>query len=198
MVWPLSKTLQQFLTKLNVVLSYDSANPNELKFIFTQKPVLKCWQFLIHNCLKLKDEKTFVNLYHRILVSYKKIIIISCQATKRHGIKLTRALWSSWTQVPLCPPTLVCRKKKNSSKVFMSCILKYKLKQLIIVVAVVQSLSHVQLFCNPMNCNPPGSSVLWISQARILEWVAISFFRGSSGPRDQTQVSCIGKQILYH
>ena len=37
-----------------------------------------------------------------------------------------------------------------------------------------------------------------ISQARVLEWVAISFSRGSSRPRDQTLVSCIGRWILYH
>ena len=42
-----------------------------------------------------------------------------------------------------------------------------------------------------MDCNPPGSSVRGISQARILGWVAISFSRGSSQPRDQTHVSCI-------
>ena len=35
-------------------------------------------------------------------------------------------------------------------------------------------------------------------QARMLEWVAISFSRGYSRPRDQTCVSCIGRQILYH
>ena len=34
--------------------------------------------------------------------------------------------------------------------------------------------------CDPMNCSPPGSSVYGILQARILEWVAISFSRGSS------------------
>ena len=44
----------------------------------------------------------------------------------------------------------------------------------------------------------PGSSVHGISQARILEWVAISFSRGSSWPSDRTRVSCIGRQILYH
>ena len=48
-----------------------------------------------------------------------------------------------------------------------------------------------------MDCIPPGSSVYWISQTKILEWVAISFFRGSSPPRDQTRVFCIGRQILY-
>ena len=40
-------------------------------------------------------------------------------------------------------------------------------------------------------CSPPGSSVHGILQARILEWVAIPFSRGSSSPRDQTQVSCV-------
>ena len=44
--------------------------------------------------------------------------------------------------------------------------------------------------CDPMDCSPPGSSVHEIFQARILEWVAISFSRGSSQPRDWTQVSC--------
>ena len=42
---------------------------------------------------------------------------------------------------------------------------------------------------DPMDCSLPGSSVHGISQARILEWVAIPFSRGSSWPRDQTQVS---------
>ena len=42
-----------------------------------------------------------------------------------------------------------------------------------------------------MDCCPPGSSVHGILQARILEWVAIPLSRGSSQPRDQTQVYCI-------
>ena len=45
--------------------------------------------------------------------------------------------------------------------------------------------------CDPMNCSPPGSSVHGILQARILEWLSIPFSKGSSWPRDQTQVSCI-------
>ena len=43
--------------------------------------------------------------------------------------------------------------------------------------------------CDPMDYSSPGSSVHGISQARILEWVAISFSRGSSWPRDGTQSS---------
>ena len=45
--------------------------------------------------------------------------------------------------------------------------------------------------CDPVDGSPPGSSVHGILQARILEWVAISFSRGSSRPRDRTQVSHI-------
>ena len=44
---------------------------------------------------------------------------------------------------------------------------------------------------------PPNSSVHWTSQARILEWVAISFSKASSPPRDQTH-TCISRWILYH
>ena len=60
-----------------------------------------------------------------------------------------------------------------------------------------QSLSPIQL-CNPLDCSPPGSSVHGILQARILEWVAISFSRGSSRPRDRTRLSCISRWVLYH
>ena len=45
--------------------------------------------------------------------------------------------------------------------------------------------------CDPVDCSPPGFSVHGILQARILEWVAFSFSRRSSQPRDWTQVSYI-------
>ena len=45
--------------------------------------------------------------------------------------------------------------------------------------------------CDPMDCSSSGSSVHGILQARVLEWVAISFFRASSQPCDRTQVSCL-------
>ena len=57
---------------------------------------------------------------------------------------------------------------------------------------IVKSLSRVQPFVTPWTVySPPGSSVHGILQARILEWVAISVSRGSSQPRDRTQVSHI-------
>ena len=54
------------------------------------------------------------------------------------------------------------------------------------------------ILLRPHGLYPPGSSVHWISQARIPEWVVNSFSRGSSRPRDQTRVSCIGRWIPYH
>ena len=59
----------------------------------------------------------------------------------------------------------------------------------------------VCIFTDPLDCSLPGSSVYGISQARILEGVAISSFRGSSEPRDGASVSCgsrSGRWILYH
>ena len=62
--------------------------------------------------------------------------------------------------------------KSQSIKAFHACMLSY--------------FSHVRLsLCDPMECSPPDSSVHGILQARILEWVATSFSRGSSWSRDQ-------------
>ena len=51
-------------------------------------------------------------------------------------------------------------------------------------------------FCVPVDHSLSGSSVHGISQARVLEWVTISFSRGSSWPRGWTYVSCIGRQLF--
>ena len=66
---------------------------------------------------------------------------------------------------------------------------------------VVCVYSIVSDFLRPMQDSPPGSSVHGIFQARILEWVAISFSRGSFQLRDRTHISLhllIGRRILYH
>ena len=58
-------------------------------------------------------------------------------------------------------------------------------------------LSRVWL-CNLMDCTPPDSSVHGISQARVLEWAAISFSRESFWTRDWTYISYMGRLILYY
>ena len=52
--------------------------------------------------------------------------------------------------------------------------------------------------CDSMDCSLPGSSVHGISQARILEWIVISFFRVSSKPWDGTHLSCFAGRFFYH
>ena len=71
----------------------------------------------------------------------------------------------------------------NGSIIFISVTHK-----LLFYCSVVQLCPNL---CDPVDCSPPGSSVHGISQARILEWVDIPFSRGSSQPRDRTQVSRI-------
>ena len=79
---------------------------------------------------------------------------------------------------------------------------KKKVSQTLIVslhAACSVTLSSLTLW-DPMDCSSPGSTIHEIFQARILEWVAMPFSRGSSQPRDQTHisyVSCIGRSILY-
>ena len=70
-------------------------------------------------------------------------------------------------------------KKKDYWYLYCSCEVKVKL------------LSCVRLFATPIDCSLPGFSIHGIFQASVLEWVAISFPKGSSFPRDQTQVSHI-------
>ena len=81
-----------------------------------------------------------------------------------------------------------------------NCILKYCINDIFtgwVSITCLESESESEVtqscptLCHPVDCRPPGSSVHGISQARVLEWAAISFSRGSSQPRDRTQVSFI-------
>ena len=68
-------------------------------------------------------------------------------------------------------------------------MIKQEMARLNINIIGISELSEVvaqsrPTLCNPVDCSPPGSSVHGILQARILEWVAVSFSRGSSQPRD--------------
>ena len=62
------------------------------------------------------------------------------------------------------------------------------------------SISLCLTLWDPMGCRPPGSPVHGLLQARILEWVAVPFSRGSSPPKDQTHPKGLPncRQILYH
>ena len=61
----------------------------------------------------------------------------------------------------------------------------------IYVCMCAKSLQSCPTLCDAMDCSPPGSSVHGIFLARILEWVGISFSRGSFQPKDSTLISCV-------
>ena len=126
------------------------------------------------------------------------------------GLPDKHSLHVCWTPPSL--ESLVCescqqpRRKNTQQRIYLNII--FRRRQLTIssfmaltsVLVAVCAQSRPTL-CNSRDYSPPGSSAHGISQARILEWVAISSSRGSSQPRDRTHVSCgssSGKQILYH
>ena len=75
----------------------------------------------------------------------------------------------------------------------------------ILILYQIDSLQYITqsclTHCGPMGGSPPGSFVHGIFHAKILEWVAISYSRGSSQPKDQNCISfnsCIGRQIFFY
>ena len=97
--------------------------------------------------------------------------------------------------IPLCVAATTCltgvpRKNTKCSeyRVLITCqVFDLIVPFYLVYVSVTQSCPTLQ---HP-DSSPPGSSVHGIFQARILEWVAISFSRGSSQPRGQTSISCV-------
>ena len=116
---------------------------------------------------------------------------VSAQQKNRHKRKDRK--WSSKQMAPkrkLCGHTCIGQsrlqlEKRNEVKDGRYIMIKGTSHQEDITVVNRSTL------CDPMDCSPPGSSVHGIPQSRLLEWVAISFSKGSSQPRDQTWVSCI-------
>ena len=92
-------------------------------------------------------------------------------------------MWRLWI------PKLSIPVSWYSSFLLVFCPLKKKVK--------VLGTQSCQTLWDPMDCSPPGSSIHGILQARILEWVAIPFSRGSFWPRDQTCVSRIAGRFFF-
>ena len=87
--------------------------------------------------------------------------------------------------------TELCYSRIDSLNVLYCCLIKLLHSEWVSEVA-----QSCLTLCDPVDCSPPGSYVHGILQARILEWVAISFSRGSSQPRDRTQVSLIAGRLF--
>ena len=74
--------------------------------------------------------------------------------------------------------------------------IQHRNKNCVCVCVCVLVIQSCLTLCNPMNYAPPDFSVHGILQARILEWIAIPFSRGSSQPRDRILVSCIAGRFF--
>ena len=93
-----------------------------------------------------------------------------------------RVLWSEMESILQCSCLLPFWKNMQEN-----------LKEAVLLCLVTQSCLTL---CDPMDCSPPGFSVHGILQARMLEWVAMPSSRGSSQPRDRTQVSYISGRFF--
>ena len=124
-----------------------------------------------------------------------------------HTIKVEQGWWvnakvrhdiQSWTvlvrTVELSPYTTSPYKSRLRNKWCQSLWEREKERKC----ACVLNHSVLSTLCDLMEGSLPGSSVHRIFQARIPEWVAISYSRGFSWPRDWTQISCMSRGILYH
>ena len=101
------------------------------------------------------------------------------------GLKIYSACPRPTEQDPVSPTVSLSHQEDSISLLSLSC-------------RKSEVLQSCLTLCDPMDCSLPDSSVHGIFQARILEWVAISFSRGSSQPRDRTQVSCIaGRHFTF-
>ena len=135
------------------------------------------------------------------------------------------AMWDSWAQRPCCPPFLVGKTPASMAFSDFQSAEQFLIKgeaasklseaeahqkrpttsdpaRHSLILSATPPLWNCRqktlTLCEPMDCSPPGSSVHGVLQARILEWVAISFCRGSSRPRNRTWVSCTSRWVLYH
>ena len=130
---------------------------------------------------QIMDKIYFPFKYHREKNLMKMIVIHWCP----------EGLWYQDDLVPwIFPNSLKMHIDGLRAHVYMQLIQRITLN-----CCCLLAQSYLTL-CDPMDCGLPGSSVRDISQARILEWVAISFSRGSSWSRDQTHVSCLAGRFF--
>ena len=164
-----------------------------------------CWKPSINRCTQARATHTKMHIYitehmhtHTVIHAYTVLptLIHVC----------TRRLSSTCTRVQPCPCTQCTNIHmvgwpKRLDRLFCAILWRNPIQRWTHVL-VCRCCCLVVKLCptlwDPMDCSPPGSSVHGILPARIPEWVAISYSKASSQPRDRTHVSCIGRQILYH
>ena len=126
--------------------------------------------------LEIRD---YVSMYHQDLPE-------CLQAYRRHAIQYGFHRWMDGYEWKTS-----CQLSNNLGKQNLSHLRKDRFGAAFPSSSSLPFAQSCPTLCDPMDSNLPGSAVHGIFQARILEWAAISFSRGSSQPRDRTRVSCI-------
>ena len=136
---------------------------------------VKCWRWHVHKLLVgaqidavLQDSNLTLGYEFNIDKTLKIVLLLGLQYPQVNNYSLTNPQRGIYKFVHTILPELIRK------LVTQSC----------------------RTLCDPMDCSPPGSSVLGILQARILEWIAISLSRGSSWARNRTQVSSIAGRLF--
>ena len=112
---------------------------------------------------------------------------------RAQSLKTPRTAHHNWAQLKASPHFLAHFVQHLSPNCSHRCFYHLRLKMALSGQQSTQCVctQSCPTLCSLMDFTPPGSSVHRISQARILEWVAICSSKGSSWPRDQTSVSCL-------
>ena len=130
------------------------------------------------------DEERYTKEFENQVFPISSFISILCRVTALLGCNRQcnfgshRKTWETWVLNPVLLPLSQWDMELGLMSVSPFPVVRVKVAQLCLTL------------CDPMDCSPPGSSVHGILQARILEWVAIPFSRGSYQPRNPTRVSC--------
>ena len=151
------------------------------------------WGKVIHFSIKKKSSKlifeswlSFCETFYWSIVAFNVVLFSPVQQSESAiCIHISPLFWIS------CPFS----HRRALSRV--PCGIQYVLFSYLFYVVVVEWISHVWLLETPWTVGP-GSSVHGISQARILVWVAISFSRGSSWPRDCTWDFCLSGRFFTY
>ena len=136
-------------------------------------------------CMLIYGLKPYpILLFGEILLRERSSVVFLLSASNKSLLPPKFGLDVSFGSVPTKRWTQFSGNRRNAT---MSC--------------VMHACQSCPILWDLIDYSPPGSSVHGILQAGILEWVVISFSRGSSQPSDRTHiswVSCIGRQILYY
>jgi len=166
---------------------------------------LKKFHTIFHSyCTNLHSHQQWLSLFPTSLVF---LMIVILTGVRRYLIVVwicISLMMSDVEHLFMCLLPLCMFSLEKTSIQFLSPILKQIFFFLLLSCSSLCCAAAMLLcptFCDPMDCSPPGSSVRGIFQARMLEWVAISFSRVSSQYKNWISVSCIScisRQILYH